>query len=118
MRGVKKKRELSLSLFLFLFSLSLLPLAPPPPNSYLVPHQNAVFPSKTPGAETLTAPSSISTPSSLASLLPPQPLLRLRELGEVAEVDVGGGAVRAKGVVLVLAHEQDLVGSWELVGRD
>ena len=64
------------TLFLPLSSpLGPLPLFSPPssqtnPTSF--PIRNAVFPRKTPGAETLTAPSSISTPSSLASLPSPR----------------------------------------------
>ena len=59
--GGKEKNELSLSLSLF-------PLISSPSLKILtsLPIRNAVFPWKTPGADTLTAPSSISTPSSLA----------------------------------------------------
>ena len=71
--------------------------------SHLVPHQERRVPLEDPRRrDAHRAPVDLDAQQPRA-LLAAEPLLGLRELRKVAEEDVGRRAVRAKGVVLVLA---------------
>ena len=106
--GDKGKRELFLILSL---SLSFPISTHKKKLSHLVPHQERRVPLEDPRSRHAHRPLVDLDAQEPRPLFAAEPLFRRRELGEVAEEDVGRGAVGAEGVVLVLADEDDLK-SW------
>lgn len=95
------ENSLFLVLFLFLFPIS----------THLVPHQERRVPLEDPGSRHAHRAFVDLDTEKPRPFFAAEPLLGLRELGKVAEEDVGRGAVGTEGVVLVLADEDDLL-SW------
>ena len=104
-QGEKRALSLSVSLSSHLISLS--------ENTHLVAHQERRVPLEDPRRRHAHGPLVDLDSQQPRPLLRAEPFLRLREPREVAEEDVGRRAVRAEGVVLVLADEDDL----DLVGE-